>query len=93
MARAPQKLFVERSTYRRRRLMDAVKLIVILGMCLWIMPVLWPTGDVTGRDTVSMSNALYYVFGVWVALIALSGLIVGKLRNVANDPDDSEDGS
>ncbi|MBM2292217.1 hypothetical protein JQX09_09855 [Sulfitobacter pseudonitzschiae] len=80
MARGPSSpVFLERRSYRRRRLKDAQRLLPVLGMLLWMVPVLWPTRNETGHIT--MSAAIYYVFGVWCLLIGLSfGLWRGLKR-------------
>ena len=80
MARGPSSpVFLERRSYRRRRLQDAQRLLPVLGMLLWMVPVLWPTRNETGHIT--MSAAIYYVFGVWCLLIGLSfGLWRGLKR-------------
>ncbi|MFZ5965122.1 hypothetical protein ACOXXX_19425 [Thalassococcus sp. BH17M4-6] len=65
-------LFVERRTYRRRRLMDAARLLPLLLMLLWAVPLLWPKGSEAG---VSSSGALTYLFAVWLGMIALACLI------------------
>lgn len=89
MAREPLPLFLERSNYRRRRVLDAVKLVVILGVLLWSMPVLWPTS--AEDEAVPMSRALYYVFGVWILLIVLSAVLVGKLRRTQDTESDTDE--
>lgn len=67
-------LFLERRSYRQRRLMDAARLLPLLGVLLWLIPLLWPQRDPAGEvAAVSTSSAILYIFGVWVvlALIAL----------------------
>ena len=68
-ARTP--LFLERRGYRRRRLRDAVRLLPVLGLALWMVPLMWQTPE-TGAEPVAMSDALSYVFGVWALLVALA---------------------
>ena len=66
--------FLERRSYRQRRLMDAARLLPLLGVVLWLIPLLWPQRDPAGEAAaVSTSNAILYIFGVWIllALIAL----------------------
>ena len=87
MSDAQGPLFLERGTYRRRRMMDAVKLIAFLGVGLWMVPVLWPHGQ--AGDGVSMSRALLYIFGVWIVLIGLSAWLVRSLTTRAEDAPDS----
>lgn len=68
-------VFLERRSYRRRRMMDALRLLPIVGVLLWMLPVFWPGAkDAAGAPPpVSMSGAVTYVFVVWGALI-LSGM-------------------
>lgn len=75
-ARGPN-LFVERETYRRRRLLDAARVLPVLGIALWLVPLLWPD---TPEEGVPMSRALVYVFGVWAALILCAFLFGLKVR-------------
>lgn len=75
-------LFVERQTYRRRRIVDAARALPLLGLLLWWVPLLWalPT------QPVSASTALIYVFAVWFGLVAGAGaLIVALGRTRAQD--------
>ncbi|SDD10875.1 hypothetical protein [Ruegeria marina] len=65
----PPPVFLERQSYRRRRLMDAARLLPILGAALFAVPLLWPNA---GEGGVRMSVAITYVFGVWAALILIS---------------------
>lgn len=88
MARQQPPVFLERKSYRRRRLMDALRLVVVLGIVLWMVPVLWPTGSDPEAASLSMSRALFYVFGVWVLLICLAGILARRLRDTPDAPDD-----
>ena len=90
MARDPSPVFLERGSYRRRRVMDAVRLVVVLGAGLWMVPLLWPTANDPGVPAVSMSDALFFVFGVWVFLIAVSIGLVALLRQEPSSEDDEE---
>jgi hypothetical protein len=68
-------LFLERRNYRFRRMMDAVRVLPVLGFVLWMIPLMWPTApspDGGAETGIPMSTALTYVFGVWVALIVLT---------------------
>lgn len=83
-------VFLERQTYRRRRLMDAARLMPILGAVLFALPLLWPEPEspavIAGRaEPVPMSAALTYVFGVWAALIALSLVFGLRSRDWARE--------
>jgi hypothetical protein len=56
-------VFLERATYRQRRLVDAARLLPLLGVFLWAMPLLWGTG---GTAT---SAAILYIFAAWLGLV------------------------
>lgn len=72
-------LFLERHSYRQRRLMDAARLLPVLGVLLWLIPLLWPQRDAAGQvAAVSTSSAILYIFGVWVVL-ALIALLLSLL--------------
>jgi hypothetical protein len=68
-------LFLARSTYRRRRLMDALRLLPWLGAFLFALPLLW-------RDPTT-AHGLLYLFAVWAVLIVLSAALV---RRYSDDP-------
>ena len=82
----PPAVFLERQSYRRRRLMDAAKLLPLLGVLLFAVPLLWPGPETgpeagavagqagAGRVAVRMSDAIQYIFLVWAALIGASAL-------------------
>lgn len=65
-------LFLARRTYRRRRLMDALRLLPWLGAALFGLPLLW--GDPT------TAHGLLYLFAVWAVLIVLSAALVRRLE-------------
>ncbi|MCR8825768.1 hypothetical protein [Pseudosulfitobacter koreensis] len=84
MARGPSSpVFLERRSYRRRRMQDAQRLLPVLGLMLWMVPTLWPSGDEAGH--VAMSGVIYYIFGVWCVLIGLSAWLWRGLRRSAED--------
>jgi hypothetical protein len=70
MGRSP--LFLERRSYRRRRMMDGLRMLPFLGLGLWLVPLLWPRGSAVAPEVgavIESSVALRYVFGVWAVLI------------------------
>jgi hypothetical protein len=89
-------VFLERRSYRQRRLMDFARLLPLLGIVLWLVPLLWPQADLASdpvRDpattgAMSMSAAILYIFGVWVVLVAGALFVAGLL----NDTTDTEGG-
>lgn len=82
----PTKVFLERPTYRRRRLMDAARLLPVLGALLLAVPLLWPRASVPDPSAtpVAMSVAITYVFAVWLILIVM-GAVFGFF--VRSEPD------
>ena len=75
-------VFLERESYRRRRILDAARLLPVLGVALFAVPLLWakPGDPDSMGDPVSMSTAVLYVFGVWALLILLAFLFGLKSR-------------
>lgn len=72
----PNSPFVERRTYRRRRLMDIARLLPLMGALLFAVPLMWPNPDpYPAPDThggMATSAAITYIFVVWGGLIAAS---------------------
>lgn len=64
--------FLERQSYRRRRLIDTIRIVPVLGAMLWSVPLLWPTPE-EGGDTVASSDAIVYIFLVWLGLVLIGG--------------------
>lgn len=73
-------VFVDRASYRQRRLRDGLRLLPVLGAVLWFVPLLWPRGEAT-----TTSFALTYIFGTWTALILLAFLLARVLRPDAQE--------
>lgn len=63
--------FVDRRTYRRRRLMDLSRMLPVLGGLLLAVPLMWPQ-RAESPDPMPMSTVLIYVFSVWLLLILLA---------------------
>lgn len=78
-------LFLERQSYRRRRLIDMIRMLPVIGALLWAVPLLWPVG--TESDTPT-SAAIIYLFGVWFAMVVLSAVLAWILkRNETQEPE------
>lgn len=60
--RAP--LYLARASYRRRLLIDALRLLPFLMFGLWLLPLLWG-GEGTDRPVGAGSRAFLHVFVVW----------------------------
>lgn len=93
----PNVTFLERRTYRRRRLIDCARLLPLMGLWLWLVPVLWQGGGAQGADAMKLSSGLIYVFAVWAGLVLAGATLVVLLSLVASraptDPsDEAQDG-
>ena len=84
MSERNQPLFLERDSYRRRRVADAAKLVPLVGLVLWLLPALWASENRT-------SESMFYVFAVWGFLIIAVWLLSRRLKQV--EPDDAEPGA
>ena len=83
MSKSPHALFLERRSYRQRRLMDALRLLPVLGALLWAVPLMWGgdgAGDGAGGEAaVATSRAMLYIFGVWALLAVLAWVLSSRL--------------
>ena len=84
MSEPRRHLFVERQTYRRRRLQDAARFLPVLGIVLILVPLLWAEGP----EGVSMSGAIRYLFILWAALVAAALVLSLYLREDHPGPDE-----
>lgn len=87
---ATQAMFLERESYRRRRLMDVARLLPLFGVFLLMIPLLWSGSDPAGvtegqTGAMPMSKAITYIFAVWAALIAASLLFGIAARHWSGD--------
>ncbi len=78
MSKEPAPVFVERRTYRRRRLVDAARLLPVLGVALMCLPLLWIGEHLTPTST---TYAMIYIFGLWLALVVATGLLARHLKD------------
>lgn len=80
-------VFLERTSYRQRRLRDAARILPLLGIILWLVPLLWPANPAEP----DMPAAFIYTFVIWVILIVMAALISLRLRS--DDPAPNADSS
>lgn len=85
------RLFLERRSYRRRRMMDAVRILPLLCTLLFlVVPLMWPKGEAA----LSLSTAIWYLFVVWVLAILASFGLWRRIRRSATShqqPDAAQD--
>lgn len=72
--RAP--LFLARRAYRQRRLTDAARLLPLVGLFLFLLPIFWQPARTAAADT---APGGLYIFAVWALLIAAAGAIAARL--------------
>lgn len=84
---APPK-FVARGSYRRRRLIDAARLLPALGLFLFMLPVLWRTAETAEPDT---ARGGIYLFTAWFGLIVAAFLLSRRLMR-AGPPSEEDAG-
>ncbi len=84
MARKPADIYLERQNYRRRRLIDAVRLVPFLGVILFFLPVLW-----AGQS--QSSAGLLYLFGAWgVLIVIMAALARALVSTIGSEQDDGK---
>lgn len=85
-------VFLEQRSYRRRRMIDGARLLPVIAAWLFMLPLLWPAQGVHAEDPRALSDALVYVFAVWLVLTLISGLFVFLIGDVEPEKD-RKDGS
>ncbi|KZY35950.1 hypothetical protein A3731_16450 [Roseovarius sp. HI0049] len=84
-------VFVQRRTYRRRRVADGARLLPVFGGILFLIPLLWGGDSAeTVADGGRTAWVMTYLFVVWFGLAVLSGILARFL--VAEDEGNEEDG-
>ena len=83
--RAP--LFLPRPEYRRRRLVDAARLLPVFGAFLVLLPILWAPAETGARDT---ARDGIYLFVIWAILVGLAAWLAPGLADGADDGSDDE---
>ena len=81
-------LFLERQSYRRRRLIDMIRMLPVIGALLWAIPLLWKSGP---DGDVPTSVAIIYLFGVWLGMVLLSA-VLARLLKLAETQSPEKDG-
>ena len=76
-------VFLERQSYRRRRLIDLIRMMPLIGALLWAVPLLWQSG---ADSTMPTSKAIIYLFAVWLGMV-VSGAVLARLLKKAEDQD------
>ena len=90
MPQSGKPLFLARRSYRRRRLMDAARLLPVLGVVLILLPALWVPAQTPAPDT---GRGGIYLFAVWIALIVAAFAIARGLGPVLDAEELPEKGA
>lgn len=69
-------VFVERQRYRRRRLIDALRMLPVIGTLLWAVPLLWRADE----DGMATSDAIIFIFLVWFGLVVAGAVLARAVR-------------
>jgi len=89
MPRRGEPLFLERQSYRRRRMMDLARLLPVLGLFAFMLPLLG------GPEGISRTAAnLVYFFLAWFALIVMAWALARRLcrEGLGGEPDEGREG-
>jgi hypothetical protein len=72
-------LYLERESYRRRRLIDAQIILPIALFMLYLFPLLW--GGSSQEDTPSAgARSFVHIFAIWGGAIFVAALLARALR-------------
>lgn len=82
MSRDAPNLFLERRAYRKRRMVDAARLLPIFGAVLLCLPMLWSLID---GSSVATTYVIRFLFLSWLGLIVLAAVISSRLPNTVRD--------
>jgi hypothetical protein len=74
MSRESGPVFLARRAYFQRRMMDAARVLPVLGAGMFVLPLLWKSGE--GARTVAV---MFYIFLCWVLLIGLGWIVSRRL--------------
>lgn len=83
-----QPIFQAREGYRNRRLADLGRILPMVGLILFLLPLLW-TGS--GEDAGSTGSAGLFIFAAWLALIVAAASVSRWLAKL-NEADAEEGG-
>lgn len=89
MTPPPQPLYLARESFRRRRAMDAARLLPFLGVFLFAVPRLWRSDAASGAATAGEG---LYLFAVWGGLIVAAAVLSRGLAGSLDAADTDEGG-
>lgn len=82
-------LFLEKQTYRRRRVLDALRLLPVVAVLLWMFPLLLPSGQTAAQEVqhgaTSTAWLMIYIFSVWIFSLVGAFVLARKLPPMDKD--------
>lgn len=87
-ANLPRTLFLARRSYRQRRLRDILRVLPLVALILWLIPLLWKNAEPEGTQT---SMVGLYVFMLWVLLILGAAVLAARFRPDEDGEDRAKD--
>ena len=70
-------IFLQRQSYRHRRLVDTARVIPVFGSILFLIPLIWSTADQAETDLAARG---IYLFLVWFLLVLATAVVSHLLR-------------
>ncbi len=83
MALSREPLFLARQNYRRRRIADAARALPMIGVVLFMIPLLS-----AGQGRNDTGGWLVYVFLAWFGLIVIAAILSRGLGRASETPED-----
>ncbi|AKS45745.1 hypothetical protein SAMN05444287_0843 [Octadecabacter temperatus] len=77
MSKPKRTEFLERSSYRQRRIRDGARLLPIIALVLMVLPLMWPRNAPEQSLT---SSGIIYIFFLWMLLIVCAYALSRVLR-------------
>ncbi|MGY6706482.1 hypothetical protein [Roseinatronobacter sp.] len=75
--------FLARDSYRMRRLMDAARMLPVIGLVLLLLPLMRLDSD---ADSPATAAEAVYLFVVWIGLIVIAFIMSLWLRRTLRPP-------
>lgn len=75
--------FLARQSYRKRRVIDAARVLPIFGTVFFLLPILWDVGGTGAADPDAQPHLAQrglYLFAVWGGLVICAAIIAAQLR-------------
>lgn len=88
-ARPERRLFLERRGYMQKRVIDGARLLPIIGLVLFMVPLIWPKA--TESDVIETSTSTLYIFAVWFALIVVGGFLAQRINAITEPKPQNDD--